>query len=171
MKLIQSLSLSILLFLGSSSLVGKEVYQYTPEIHGVLTQSGTPMNDQEVILRVGVRGDIQEFIARTDDQGRFSFQSVQETKPTSSSFLDQKYVLVFLKTYLKSGEEITIWESSIDGYEIDDFARKNMNNLNCEVTNELYYFAFSYSENGDDDTYVYSQCRLFGYVDSGIYEE
>ncbi len=158
-------------FIGSSHLVGKEILKYTPNIHGVLTMKGVPIALQKVILKVGFRGQIKEFIDTTNEKGEFNFNAVQESKMLSPTFLEQKYVVVFLKTYLDSGEEITIWESSIDGYEIDDFARDNMGNLICEVTDKLFYFAFSYSQNNDADTYVYSQCKLFGYVDSGVYEE
>lgn len=152
-------------------MIGKEIYEYTPDIHGVLTMRGAPMMRQKVTLKVGVRGQVQEFSDTTNEKGEFNFHAVQENKILSPSFLDQKYVVVFLKTYLESGEEITIWESSIDGYEIDEFVRDNMRNLICEVTDKLSYFAFSYSGNNEGDTYVYSQCKLFGYVETGIYED
>ncbi|WP_182010772.1 DUF6795 domain-containing protein [Vibrio sp. B1FLJ16] len=163
--------LLLFVFMGSGQLKGKENFKYTPNIHGVLKMHGAPIPHQKVILKVGFRGQIREFSDTTNEKGEFNFHSIQETKILSPSFLDQKYVVVFLKTNLDSGEEITIWESSIDGYEIDDFVRDNMANLTCEATDKLSYFAFSYSRNNEADTYVYSQCKLFGYVDTGIYEE
>ncbi|TMX48273.1 hypothetical protein DA096_10165 [Vibrio rotiferianus] len=147
------------------------MYRYTPDIRGMLTLNGKPLSSQLVVLRVGVRGTIHEFQTLTDASGAFAFPAFEERNPQGTLSLNQKYVLVFLKTHLANGEEVTIWESSIDGYETYEFARENMGDLNCEVTNEVYYFAFSYSGNGEDDTYVYSQCKLTGYVDSGIYEE
>ncbi|GLR06644.1 DUF6795 domain-containing protein [Vibrio hyugaensis] len=147
------------------------MYRYTPDIRGMLTLKGKPLSSQLVVLRVGVRGTIHEFQILTDASGAFAFPAFEEHKSQGVLNLDQKFVLVFLKTLLANGEEVTIWESSIDGYETCEFASENMGNLNCEVTNEVYYFAFSYSGTGEDDTYVYSQCKLTGYVDSGIYEE
>ena len=146
------------------------MYRYTPDIIGMLTLNVKPLSSQLVVLRVGVRGTIHEFQTITDANGSFAFPALEEHESQDLLNLDQKYVLVFLKTHLANGEEVTIWESSIDGYETYEFARENMGNLNCEVTNEVYYFAFSYFGNGEDDTYVYSQCKLTGYVESGVYE-
>ncbi|EID0032752.1 hypothetical protein LA064_002855 [Vibrio alginolyticus] len=133
------------------------MYRYTPDILGLLTLNGKPLSSQLVVLRVGVRGTIHEFQTITDANGAFAFPAFEEYKSQDLLSLDQKYVLVFLKTHLTNGEEVTIWESSIDGYETYEFARENMGNLNCEATNEVCYFAFSYSGNSEDDTYVYSQ--------------
>ncbi len=152
-------------------MLSRKIFNYTPNIHGVLTRHGTPIPLQKVILTVGFRGQVREFSDTTNEQGEFNFLAVQESKIISPSFLDQKYVVVFLKTFLDSGEEVTIWESSIDGYEIDDFVRDNMGNLTCEVTDKLSYFGFSYSRNNEADTYVYSQCKLFSYAETGLYEE
>lgn len=156
---------------GRGQLLGKEIFNYTPNIHGVLTMHGKPLTMQKVILKVGFRGQIKEFSDTTNEKGEFNFLAVRENKILPPSFLDQKYVVVFLKTCLESGEEVTIWESSIDGYEIDDLVGDNMGNLTCEVTDRLSYYAFPYRGNNEGDTYVYTQCKLFGYAETGIYEE
>ncbi|EJS2608584.1 hypothetical protein NW622_001151, partial [Vibrio alginolyticus] len=107
------------------------MYRYTPDIIGMLTLNVKPLSSQLVVLRVGVRGTIHEFQTITDANGSFAFPAFEEHESQDLLNLDQKYVLVFLKTHLANGEEVTIWESSIDGYETYEFARENMGNLNC----------------------------------------
>lgn len=146
-------------------------YQYTPEISGVLSNKGSPIENQLVNLSVGlsVSGKSLDFSTITNSDGRFYFSPVFEEKEQVNIPLIEHYVTIVLTANLDSDSTVIIWEGSYDGYEIEKYLIDNMSNLICDITNPLRYFAFSIDEDQSDDYYVNSQCDLFGYVDSDLY--
>ncbi|ELP6989251.1 hypothetical protein BST50_19095 [Vibrio vulnificus] len=146
-------------------------YQYTPKISGVLMDKGIPLENQLVILSVGLSasGRSLDFSTTTNSAGRFDFSPVFGREEIIKNSLIEHYVTIVLISKLDSENTVIIWEGSYDGYEIEKYLVDNMNNLICDITNPLRYFAFSIDEEHNDDYYVNSQCDLFGYVDSDLY--
>lgn len=150
---------------------GKEIYELTPEIRGILIQEGVPMVAQRVEIQVGALGEINKYQTETDKTGQFHFAPIIERKLLGSRFFEQKYVAIALTTILDDNKKITLWESTISGYKVKDFVKKNMAELKCDVSMPLKYYIFSKDENKNDDYYVYSHCQLTGYTESGIDED
>ncbi|CCN47561.1 conserved exported hypothetical protein [Vibrio nigripulchritudo MADA3029] len=160
-----------LLLVGGSKLFEKEIYELTPEVRGTLTQDGSPMIAQSVEIQVGALGEINKYQTETDGNGQFYFAPISEKKLMKPSFLDQKYVGIALTTTLDDNKKITLWESTISGYKLQEFVKENMAELKCDVSTPLKYYIFSKDENNNDDYYVYSHCQLKGYTDSGLDED
>ncbi|HHX8439713.1 TPA: Ig-like domain-containing protein [Vibrio diabolicus] len=163
--------LSINMSFGESILNNDKVNQYTPQINGVLTKKGKPINNQKVSLSIGLSasGKSIDLSTFTDSNGRFEFSPVYENKESVKIPLIEHYVTIVLTTELDIDESVIIWEGSFDGYEIEDYVKNNMANLVCDAANPLKYFAFSIDDDENDDYYVNSQCDLFGYIDSDLY--
>lgn len=157
-----------LLLVGGSKLFEKEINELTPEVRGTLTKNGNPVVSQSVEIQVGALGEINKYQTETDGNGQFYFAPILEQKLMKPSFLDQKYVGIALTTVLDDNKKITLWESTISGYEVQDFVKRNMAALKCDVLMPLKYYIFSKDENNNDDYYVYSHCELHGYTDSGL---
>ncbi|ELV8813546.1 hypothetical protein QNE21_004435, partial [Vibrio vulnificus] len=92
-------------------------YQYTPEISGVLSNKGSPIENQLVNLSVGlsVSGKSLDFSTITNSDGRFYFSPVFEEKEQVNIPLIEHYVTIVLTANLDSDNTVIIWEGSYDG--------------------------------------------------------
>lgn len=163
--------LSVKMSFGEKILNREQGNQYTPQINGILTKKGKPIDNQKINLSIGLSasGKSIDLSTFTDSNGQFEFSPVYEKKEIVKVPLIEHYVTIVLTAELDIDKSIIIWESSFDGYEIEDYVKNNMANLVCDAANPLKYFAFSIDDEENDDYYVNSQCDLFGYIDSDLY--
>ncbi|TOK03122.1 hypothetical protein CGI28_25205, partial [Vibrio parahaemolyticus] len=89
-----------------------KVNQYTPQINGVLTKKGKPINNQKVSLSIGLSasGKSIDLSTFTDSNGRFEFSPVYENKESVKIPLIEHYVTIVLTTELDIDKSVIIWE-------------------------------------------------------------
>lgn len=160
------LAVSALLFLLSTQaattmfgLFKKYDVHLSPEVHGVITNNGTPVVGLKV-FRGLTYGDDKELIDETltDDEGRFSFpeKNIRSRKP--GSMFDESRIrqVVFTK---KENKDFMLWYTQAIGINPNKALTERLEKLHCELTDSEEQFEFDSVEYPQAGYLVHSICR------------
>lgn len=131
----------------------------SPEVHGVITNNGTPVVGLKV-FRGLTYGDDKELIDETltDDEGRFSFpeKNIRSRKP--GSMFDESRIrqVVFTK---KENKDFMLWYTQAIGINPNKALTERLEKLHCELTDSEEQFEFDSVEYPQAGYLVHSICR------------
>ncbi|EHA1126764.1 hypothetical protein FG475_16740 [Vibrio navarrensis] len=141
----------------------KNEYVLSPEISGHLTQDGQALANREVYLEGGFLEHRYNDKTQTDLNGYFHFEPMIHSQWLKKTPLNQAYSYIGIYIFIEK-EKIYLWESLFGYDQPFDFIKKNLKNLNCNLSTSeyLYYFENTIVPNGVDFMLL-SRCEVKGY--------
>ncbi|WP_445766853.1 DUF6795 domain-containing protein [Rheinheimera sp.] len=144
--------------------------QWSPEIHGVVTENGIPVSGLKVVRELHYEDDKFSDNTVTDHEGRFTFS--RKTLRTRRVLFDYSiYLFLSVADHPTTGEQNRFfdirWGNRLDGRALNLL----MSNMQCELTAEAKDFSLKNLEAPDSAAPWFSAKCTFTHADTALYSD